>query len=99
MLYPNDATKLNKPGNVVLIGHNYNDGRFFSNNDKLKNGDKIYITDNDGKKITYKIYKSYITDNSDAEYMTRKTNGKREISLSTCTDDTKSRLIILAREE
>ena len=30
--------------------------------------------------------------------MNRDTNGKREISLTTCTDDTRDRLIIWARE-
>ena len=33
----------------------------------------------------------------DAEYMTRDTGDNIEISLSTCTDDSKGRLVILAR--
>lgn len=40
---------VNQPGNTVIIGHNYRNGLFFSNNKKLSIGDKIYITDNDGK--------------------------------------------------
>lgn len=90
---------LNKVGNNVIIGHNYRNGTMFSNVKKLKNGDAIYITDTDGKQVKYKVYNSYRTSGDDATYMTRNTNGKREISLSTCTDDSKARLIVWAKEE
>lgn len=90
---------INKIGNTVIIGHNYRNGTFFSNNKKLSEGDKIYLTDLEGKKVTYTIYKKYITGTDDFDYAIRETNGKREISLSTCTDDSKSRLIIWAKEE
>lgn len=90
---------LNKVGNAVLVGHNYRNGTFFSNNKKLEKGDKIYITDTSGKKVTYIVYKKYETSTSDFSYATRNVNGKREISLSTCTDDTKKRLIIWAAEQ
>lgn len=87
---------LNQVGNTVIAGHNYRNGTFFSDNKKLSNGDKIYITDASGKKVTYTIYKTYTTAPQDGEYINRNTNGKREISLTTCTDDTNSRLIIWA---
>lgn len=96
-LYPSTIA-LNEVGNTVLVGHNYRNGTFFSNNKKLQNGDKIYITDTTGRKVTYEVYKKYETSTSDSEYMNRDTKGKREISLSTCTDDTKRRLIIWAKE-
>ena len=72
---------------------------FFSNNKKLKNGDKIYITDNSGKKLTYTIYDKFETTESDTDFYQRDTGGKPEVSLSTCTDNSKARLIILARAE
>lgn len=87
---------INEVGNTVIIGHNYRNGTFFSNNKKLEIGDKIYLTDLSGKKVTYTITKKYNTSTEDAEYVVRDTNGKREISLSTCTDDSKQRLIIWA---
>lgn len=90
---------LNQTGNTVLAGHNYRDGTFFSNNNKLSSGDKIYITDLSGKKVTYTIYKKYKTDPNDFSYATRNTNGKREISLTTCTDDSSARIIIWAKED
>ena len=89
---------LNKVGNTVLVAHNYRNGTFFSNNKKLVVGDKIYITDAVGKKVEYTIYKTYQTDEMDFSYATRNTNGKREISLSTCTTDATKRLVIWARE-
>ena len=90
---------LNKVGNTTIAGHNYRNGTFFSNNKNLVEGDKVYITDNSGEKVTYIIYKIYTTAPEDSEYLDRDTQGKREISLTTCTDDTKSRLIIWAKEQ
>lgn len=90
---------LNEIGNTTIVGHNYRNGTFFSNNKKLVEGDKVYITDNSGTKVTYVIYKTYTTAPEDSEYLDRDTQGKREISLTTCTDDAKSRLIIWAREQ
>ena len=96
-LYPS-STGLNEIGNTVLAGHNYRNGTFFSNNKRLQNGDKIYITDESGQRIEYEIYRKYTTGTGDSSYMNRDTDGKREISLTTCTDDTTERLIIWARE-
>ena len=90
---------LNEVGNNVIIGHNYRNGTMFSNLKKLSNGDAIYITDLTGRKIKYIIYKIYRTSGDDASYMTRNTNGKREISLSTCTYASKARTIVWAKEE
>lgn len=90
---------LNQIGNTTIAGHNYHDGRFFANNKKLVEGDKIYITDESGRKVTYIIYKTYTTTPEDSSYLERDTEGRREISLTTCTDDTKSRLIIWAKEQ
>lgn len=89
---------LNEVGNTVIVAHNYRNGTFFSNNKKLAVGDKINITDSTGKKVEYTIYKTYITGEMDFSYATRETNGKREISLSTCTTDASKRLVIWARE-
>ena len=94
-----DGPGLNKIGNTTIAGHNYRDGRFFSNNKKLVEGDKVYITDEEGKKVTYEIYKIYTTSPEDSSYLDRDTAGKREISLTTCTDDSQSRLIIWAKEQ
>lgn len=91
----------NRPGNTVIIGHNYRNGKLFSNITKLKIGDKIYLKTNGQNEIEFTVYKTFETTSDDASFYNRQTNGKREISLSTCTDDadtTDNRLIILAKE-
>lgn len=98
VLYPPNTTKLNEPGNIVIAGHNYRNGKFFSNNKKLAVGDTIELKDTTGTTVVYEIYKMYETSPSDADYMKRDTEGRREISLSTCTDDTTGRLVIWAKE-
>ena len=99
-LYSTDG--FNRPGNTVIIGHNYRNGELFSNVTKLKIGDKIYLKTNGQDEIEYTIYKIFETSSSDASFYNRDTQGKREITLSTCTDDvevTDNRLIILGKEE
>ena len=87
----------NNPGNTLIIGHNYRNGQFFANNKNLSIGDKVYITDLSGKRLSYTIYDKFETTTDDTEFITRNTNGAREISLQTCTDDGYLRLIILAK--
>lgn len=98
ILYPPNA-KLNTQGNIVISGHNYRNGQFFSNNKKLQNGDKIYITDETGKKLSYTVYNKYETTEQDAKYMSRDIGDNTEISLTTCTDDNARRLIIWAKAD
>ena len=93
----NGGPGLNKVGNTIIIGHNYRNGTFFSNNKNLANGDKVYITDKTGAKIEYTIYDIYTTSTGDSDYMVRDTKGQKEITLVTCTDDTKNRLVICAK--
>ena len=98
ILYPEGAP-LNQEGNITIAGHNYRNGLFFSDNKKLSKGDTIKITDQLGNTVTYEIYDTFITTPNDADYMVRDTQGRKEISLSTCTDDSSKRLIILAAEK
>ena len=93
------GTGLNQPGNSVIIGHNYRNGLFFSNNKKLNIGDKIYITDTNGNKLTYTIYEKFETTAEDTSFYQRDTAGKAEVTLSTCTDDSSARLIICAKAD
>lgn len=96
---------LNEPGNTVIYGHNYRNKLFFSRNDELQTGDEIRILDESGRKITYEIFNIFETTMTDTTFYSRTaeiTNGKVEVTLSTCTDDaseTDRRLIIQAREK
>ncbi|MGP1608830.1 MAG: sortase [Clostridium sp.] len=88
---------LNKPGNTTILGHNYRNGKFFSNNHQLKKGDKIYIKNIEGDEAEYEVYKGETLLPNDASYMTRDTNGATEISLSTCNDDSSQRYVLYAK--
>ena len=90
---------INQVGNSVIVGHNYRNGLFFSNNKRLNIGDTIYITDNSKNRLTYKIYDKFETTPEDASFYSRDTAGIPEITLSTCNDDSSKRLIIFAKAE
>ena len=94
-----DGPGLNKVGNTTIVGHNYRNGTFFSNLKKVAVGDKIFITDETGNKVTYVVYNTYTTTPEDSSYLDRDTEGKREITLDTCTDDTQSRFLVFAKEQ
>ena len=82
------------------MGHNYRNGMFFSDNKKLSNGDKIYITDLNGNRVTYNIYNVFQTSVNDTSFYNRDTDGAMEVTLSTCTDASDDqRVIVEARAE
>ncbi|MCL2384168.1 MAG: sortase, partial [Oscillospiraceae bacterium] len=95
----NPEDRLNRPGNVTITGHNYRDGTFFSNNSSLALGDRIYIVDARGVRMTYIIYEMFESTPNDVAYVSRDTEGAIEITLTTCTDDSLRRLVIKARVE
>lgn len=94
--YPENAV-LNTEGNVVIAGHNYRNGTFFSNLKKVALGDTIYITDLDGNRVAYNIYNIFEAAENDTSFYNRDTNGAKEITLTTCTDDSTARLIVEAK--
>ena len=88
----------NEVGNFCIVGHNYRNKRFFSKVPDLKTGDKINITDLSGRKITYKVYDKYTVEPTDVSCTSQLTQGRKEITLITCTDDSKHRVVVKARE-
>ena len=89
----------NEIGNLCIVGHNYRNSQFFSKVPKLENGDKIEITDTFGKTVYYEVYDKYITVNTDTSFTSQLTDGKREVTLITCTDASdEHRVIVKARE-
>lgn len=88
---------LNEPGNFCIVGHNYRNSMFFSKVPKLKNGDKIKITDLSGRTITYEVYDKYKVKPSDVDCTSQLTEGRTEITLITCTDNNKQRVVVKAR--
>ena len=88
----------NEVGNFCIVGHNYRNKKFFSKVPTLENGDIIELTDLTARTIRYEIYDKYVVDPDDVACTSQKTNGMREITLITCTNDSKHRVIIKARE-
>ena len=88
----------NEVGNFCIVGHNYRNTKFFSKVPTLENGDIIEITDLSGKTINYRVYNKYEVDPTDVSCTSQLTNGNKEVTLITCTNDSKLRVIVKARE-
>ena len=89
---------INKKGTTLIVGHNKRNGKLFSDNSKIKKGDKIYITDLDKKTLTYTVYSTLITKEEDTSFLKNDVKSP-EIVLSSCTDDETKRIIVIARAE
>ena len=85
----------NEIGNFCIAGHNYKE---FKNTNKLKINDEIYLTDNYNGTIKYNIYSIYEVYPNETECLSQETNGKKEITLITCNQNSKKRIIIKAKE-
>ena len=89
----------NEVGNFCVVGHNYRNNKFFSKVINLVEGDEIYITDLTGRKLTYTIYDKYVVEPNNKECTSQLTNGLKEVTLITCTNDSSQRVIVKAREK
>ena len=90
----------NEVGNFCIVGHNYRNSQFFSKVPNLEIGDIIEITDTFGKTLEYEVYDKYITVDTDTSCTSQMTDGRREITLITCTDASdENRVIVKAREK
>lgn len=92
------GTDSNCVGNFCIAGHNYQKPNMFYNVHKLKEGDTLYLTDNENGKIQYKIYDIYKVKPQNTKCLSQQTNGKREITLITCNSSGSYRIIVKARE-
>ena len=89
----------NEVGNLCIAGHNYRNSRFFSKAINMVVGDLIQITDLSGRTLTYTVYDKYTVDPTDVSCTTQLTNGKKIVTLITCTNDSKQRVVIKAQEK
>ena len=88
----------NEVGNLCIVGHNYKNSKFFSKVPALTVGDVVEITDLLGKTVKYEAYDIYTVDPSDTRCTSQLTQGKKEVTLITCTNDTKQRVIVKCTE-
>lgn len=88
----------NEVGNLCIAGHNYKNNKFFSNVPKLVVGDIIEIKDLNEKTLQYRVVDKYTVDPNDVSCTSQLTNGKKVVTLITCTNDAKQRIVIRAEE-
>lgn len=90
--------KINQKGNVVLAGHNNLNNKMFGKIDKLENGDIIELTDSQMVTVKYQVFDKYVIDPNDIDCIFPIDENTREITLITCTNRDKNRLVVKARE-
>lgn len=88
----------NEVGNFCIVGHNYRSTKFFSHVPLLSIGDTIEITDLTNRTLVYEIYDKYVVEPEDTTCTSQRTNGRKEVTLITCTNDSKQRVIVKAKE-
>lgn len=86
----------NEVGNLCLVAHNYRNDKFFSKIATLENGDIIQIQDSNGKILEYEVYTKYEVQPDDVSCTSQLTDGKREVTLITCTSDSLRRTVVKA---
>lgn len=89
----------NKVGNYCIVGHNYLSGKMFGKLSSAEIGDEINLTDLNNNTVTYAVYNRYVVEPTDVSCTSQLTNGQREITLITCTNYGKQRLVVKAREK
>lgn len=89
----------NEVGNLCIAGHNYRNKRFFSKVPTLKEGDIIEIKDLKDRTVQYEVYTTYTVNPNDVSCTSQITNGEKRVTLITCTNDSKQRVIVQAREK
>lgn len=88
----------NEVGNYVIIGHNYKSGKMFGKLSQIEIGDTFTLQDNSGRTLTYQVYDIYVVDPEDTSCTSQHTNGKKEVTLITCKNSGKQRLVVKAEE-
>ena len=88
----------NEIGNYCIAGHNYKKENMFNHLIDLEIGDKIILTDNKNGAVEYKIYDIYKVKPQNVNPLSQETEGKREVTLITCVNYSKNRLVVKACE-
>lgn len=88
----------NEIGNYTIAAHNNKDGTMFGKTKYLKIGDIIKITNLKNVTLEYQVFDIYSIDPDDVSCVESVEEGTREVTLITCTNGHKNRLIVKARE-
>ena len=88
----------NEIGNYTIAGHNNKDGTMFGKAKYLQIGDIIKLTNLKNETVEYEIFKIYSINPDDVSCVESVEAETREITLITCTNGHKNRLITKARQ-
>ncbi len=88
----------NSVGNYCIVGHNYKNGKMFGKLKQINTGDLVYLQDMSGKKLAYQVYDRYVVYPDNTQCTSQITNGLKEMTLITCTNGGKQRLVVKCRE-
>lgn len=86
----------NEEGNFCIAAHNYDKENMFNHLIDLEKGDSVYLTDNTHGKIEYRVTDIYKAEPNNTEPLSQETNGKKCITLITCSDYSSKRIIVKA---
>lgn len=89
---------LNEKGNCSIIGHNYENDKFFSKLGDLSKDDVVYIKEKDGMKRIYSVTEKKEISANDVSCLEQNTNDKRQVTLITCTNVKNKRLVVKCEE-
>ena len=90
--------KPNEVGNYCIVGHNYRNGKMFGRLNELVNGDIVTLKDMTGRTLQYAVYDRYVVEPTDTSCTTQRTNGRKELTLITCTNYGTQRLVVKCKE-
>ena len=90
--------EINGYGNLSLAGHNNYNGTMFGKTKYLEVGDTFELIDLTNQSIQYQIYDIFKTDPNDVTILETKDETIREVTLITCTNGNRERLILKAKE-
>lgn len=93
------GAKPNTSGNFCIAGHNFKNKNMFHDLKELNIGDNLFIIDNNVGRVEYEIYNIYKVSPEDVSCLSQKTEGKKQVTLITCTNDSKERIIVKAKEK
>lgn len=89
---------VNDYGNLSIAGHNNYNGTMFGKTKNLEIGDIVELTDLTKTTLQYAIYDIFVTDPNDVSILATKDETIREVTLITCTNGNRERLILKAKQ-
>lgn len=90
--------QLDEVNNYCVVGHNYRNGKMFGRLNELENGDIVEIDDLTGRTLKYAVYYTYVVQPDDTSCTSQRTNGRKELTLITCTNYGTERLVVKCKQ-